>query len=71
MLLRLAYLGVTSTFAMLRLLPMSDPRAGPQSPGRPRRPGRTRLPLEAGQWDIPRVPLRYDRAVIAGAVLTA
>lgn len=56
---------------MLRLLPMSDPRAGPQSPGRPRRPGRTRLPLEAGQWDIPRVPLRYDRAVIAGAVLTA
>ncbi|MFB7552624.1 MobF family relaxase [Streptomyces sp. NPDC056154] len=29
------------------------------------------LPLEPGEWDIPRVPLRHDRAVIATRVLTA
>ncbi|MFJ9634864.1 MobF family relaxase [Streptomyces sp. NPDC101175] len=29
------------------------------------------LPLEPGEWDIPRVPLRHDRAVIASAVLSA
>ncbi|WP_432197091.1 MobF family relaxase [Streptomyces sp. bgisy027] len=29
------------------------------------------LPLQPGEWDIPRVPLRHDRAVIATAVLTA
>ncbi|MFF7648183.1 MobF family relaxase [Streptomyces canus] len=45
--------------------PDRNPPAGPGDPVAPR------LPLEAGQWDIPRVPLRYDRAVIAGAVLTA
>ncbi|MFI1622385.1 MobF family relaxase [Streptomyces lydicus] len=29
------------------------------------------LPLEPGEWDIPRVPLRHDRAVITARVLTA
>ncbi|MFQ6199426.1 relaxase domain-containing protein [Streptomyces sp. NPDC000405] len=29
------------------------------------------LPLEPGEWDIPRVPSRHDRAVIAARVLTA
>lgn len=29
------------------------------------------LPLEAGEWDIPRVRLRYDRAVIASTMLAA
>ncbi|MCX4799889.1 relaxase domain-containing protein [Streptomyces sp. NBC_01242] len=29
------------------------------------------LPMEPGEWDIPRVPLRHDRAVIATRVLTA
>ncbi|MEU6511970.1 hypothetical protein [Streptomyces sp. NPDC046942] len=29
------------------------------------------LPLEPGEWDIPRVPLRHDRAVIASTVLSA
>jgi hypothetical protein len=29
------------------------------------------LPLEPGEWDIPRVPLRHDRAVIAARVLIA
>ncbi|MFI0155844.1 hypothetical protein [Streptomyces lydicus] len=29
------------------------------------------LPLEPGEWDIPRVLLRHDRAVIAARVLTA
>ncbi|MFE7841856.1 hypothetical protein ACFU53_39120, partial [Streptomyces sp. NPDC057474] len=29
------------------------------------------LPLEPGEWDISRVPLRHDRAVIAARVLTA
>ncbi|MCF1597750.1 relaxase domain-containing protein [Streptomyces muensis] len=29
------------------------------------------LPLEPGEWDIPRVPLLHDRAVIASTVLSA
>ncbi|MFI0220073.1 hypothetical protein [Streptomyces lydicus] len=29
------------------------------------------LPLQPGEWDIPRVPLRHDRAVIAARVLAA
>ncbi|MFF5391824.1 hypothetical protein ACFY5H_26290 [Streptomyces sp. NPDC013012] len=28
------------------------------------------LPVEMEEWDIPRVPLRYDRAVIASTALT-
>ncbi|MFC7934047.1 MobF family relaxase [Streptomyces cinereoruber] len=28
------------------------------------------LPVEMGEWDIPRVPLRYDRAVITSTALT-
>ncbi|MFI9080936.1 MobF family relaxase [Streptomyces sioyaensis] len=29
------------------------------------------LPLKPGEWDIPRVPLRHDRAVLAARVLTS
>ncbi|MCX4784494.1 hypothetical protein [Streptomyces sp. NBC_01264] len=45
--------------------PDQQPRAGPGDPDAPR------LPLEEGERDIPRVPLRYDRAVIASSMLTA
>ncbi len=37
----------------------------------PAAPARPLLPLEPGEWDIPRVPLRHDRAVIASTVLGA
>ncbi|MDT0400125.1 hypothetical protein RM705_36300, partial [Streptomyces sp. DSM 41636] len=33
-------------------------------PPAPRPPGQ-----DAGEWEIPRVPLQYDRAVLAGAVV--
>ncbi|MFD5341467.1 hypothetical protein [Streptomyces hawaiiensis] len=43
--------------------------------GRDRRPAADPaapfLPLQPGEWAIPRVPLRHDRAVIAARVLTA
>lgn len=38
---------------------------------RPAAPVGPFLPLEPGEWTIPRVPLRHDRAVIASAVLSA
>ncbi|MFI6006417.1 hypothetical protein ACIA98_39665 [Streptomyces sp. NPDC051366] len=41
--------------------PDQQPPAGPGDPDTPP------LPLNAGEWHIPRVPLRYDRAVIASA----
>jgi hypothetical protein len=49
-------------------LPLADPYA-PADPGSfslaaPRPPGQG-----AGEWEIPRVPLSYDRAVLAGAVV--
>ncbi|WP_406514539.1 relaxase domain-containing protein (plasmid) [Streptomyces sp. NBC_00161] len=45
--------------------PDQPPPAGPGAPDTPR------LPLEEGEWDIPRIPLRYDRAVIASTMLAA
>ncbi|MFJ5657167.1 MobF family relaxase [Streptomyces microflavus] len=42
-------------------------RQPPTDPGEPaghRPPGQ-----DAGEWDVPRIPLQYDRAVLAGAVL--
>ncbi|MFG2987342.1 hypothetical protein ACGFYQ_39955, partial [Streptomyces sp. NPDC048258] len=45
--------------------PDQQPPAGPRDPDAPH------LPLETGEWDIPRVPLRYDRAVIASTMLAA
>ncbi|MEU0274805.1 hypothetical protein [Streptomyces sp. NPDC006307] len=48
--------------------PAPDPdRQPPADPGEPaahRPPGRT-----AGEWEIPRLPLQYQRAVLAGAVV--
>ncbi|MFG3384636.1 MobF family relaxase [Streptomyces sp. NPDC047999] len=48
--------------------PAPDPdRQPPADPGEPaalRPPGQ-----DAGEWEIPRIPLQYDRAVLAGAVV--
>ncbi|MFJ4014484.1 MobF family relaxase [Streptomyces sp. NPDC090026] len=48
--------------------PVPDPdRQPPADPGEPaalRPPGQ-----DAGEWEIPRIPLQYDRAILAGAVV--
>ncbi|MFJ2746242.1 hypothetical protein ACIO3O_42015 [Streptomyces sp. NPDC087440] len=44
--------------------PDRQPPAGPGEPAAPRLPG-----SEAGEWEIPRLPLQYERAVLAGAVV--
>ncbi|WP_432068789.1 hypothetical protein [Streptomyces sp. C10-9-1] len=46
--------------------PDSDrqPPADPGEPAAPRPPGQ-----DAGEWEIPRVPLQYERVVLAGAVV--
>ncbi|MFE5881534.1 MobF family relaxase [Streptomyces hydrogenans] len=48
--------------------PGSDPdRQLPADPGEPAGP---RLPgQDAGEWEIPRIPLQYERAALAGAVV--
>ncbi|MCX4598830.1 relaxase domain-containing protein [Streptomyces sp. NBC_01549] len=51
--------------------PDAEPDPSPRPPAGPSDPDTTRLPLEPGEWDIPRVPLLYDRAVIASTVLSA
>lgn len=59
--------------------PPTRPRPPDTAPGTDRWPtaaipdasAAPRLALETGEWDIPRVPLRHDRAVIAGAALAA
>ncbi|OXY96369.1 hypothetical protein BEH93_33645 [Streptomyces sp. 2R] len=44
--------------------PAPEPPADPGEPPAPRPPGR-----DAGEWEIPRLPLQYDRAVLAGAAV--
>ncbi|MFJ3673991.1 hypothetical protein ACIPSE_46905 [Streptomyces sp. NPDC090106] len=44
--------------------PDRQPPAGPGEPAVSRPPGQ-----DAGEWGIPRIPLQYERAVLAGAVL--
>ncbi|MGW7821952.1 hypothetical protein ACWGLF_28385 [Streptomyces puniciscabiei] len=44
--------------------PDRQPPADPGAPAAPRAPDQT-----AGEWEIPRLPLSYDRAVLAGAVV--
>ncbi|MFC9035301.1 hypothetical protein, partial [Streptomyces arboris] len=44
--------------------PDRHPPADPGEPPAPRPPGQG-----AGEWEIPRIPLQYDRAVLAGAVV--
>ncbi|MFB8183159.1 hypothetical protein ACFC8N_45695 [Streptomyces sp. NPDC055966] len=44
--------------------PDRQPPADPSAPAAPRTPDQT-----AGEWEIPRLPLSYDRAVLAGAVV--
>ncbi|MFB7937872.1 MobF family relaxase [Streptomyces sp. NPDC056049] len=44
--------------------PDRQPPADPGEPVAPRPPGQ-----DAGEWEIPRVPLQYERAVLAGAVV--
>ncbi|MFI1576425.1 relaxase domain-containing protein (plasmid) [Streptomyces anulatus] len=44
--------------------PDRQPPADPGEPPAPRPPGQ-----DAGEWEIPRIPLQYERAVLAGAVV--
>ncbi|WP_326594506.1 MobF family relaxase [Streptomyces sp. NBC_01803] len=44
--------------------PGPDPPAGPGEPAALHPPGQ-----DAGEWEIPRIPLQYERAVLAGAVV--
>ncbi|MEI7029633.1 MobF family relaxase [Streptomyces pratensis] len=44
--------------------PDHQPPADPGEPAAPRPPGQG-----AGEWEIPRIPLQYERAVLAGAVV--
>ncbi|MFJ3439369.1 MobF family relaxase [Streptomyces cyaneofuscatus] len=44
--------------------PYRQPPTDPGEPAAHRPPGQ-----DAGEWDVPRIPLQYDRAVLAGAVL--
>ncbi|MGW7109309.1 MobF family relaxase [Streptomyces xanthophaeus] len=44
--------------------PDRQPPADPGKPAAPRPPGQ-----DAGEWEIPRIPLQYERAVLAGAVV--
>ncbi|WP_199889922.1 MobF family relaxase [Streptomyces badius] len=44
--------------------PDRQPPTGPGEPATHRPPGQ-----DAGEWDVPRIPLQYDRAVLAGAVV--
>ena len=44
--------------------PDRHPPADPGEPAAPRPPGQ-----DVGEWEIPRIPLQYDRAVLAGAVV--
>jgi hypothetical protein len=44
--------------------PDRQPPADPGDPAAPRPPGQ-----DAGEWEIPRIPLQYDRAVLAGAAV--
>ncbi|MFF4138060.1 MobF family relaxase [Streptomyces mirabilis] len=44
--------------------PDRQPPADPGEPAAPRPPGQ-----DVGEWEIPRLPLSYDRAVLAGAVV--
>ncbi|MFC8373383.1 hypothetical protein ACFUIT_36435 [Streptomyces sp. NPDC057239] len=44
--------------------PDRQPPADPGEPAEVRPPGQ-----DAGEWEIPRIPLQYERAVLAGAVV--
>jgi conjugative relaxase-like TrwC/TraI family protein len=44
--------------------PDRQPPADPSEPPAPRPPGQ-----DTGEWEIPRIPLQYERAVLAGAVV--
>lgn len=44
--------------------PSRQPSADPGEPAGPRAPGQ-----DAGEWEIPRVPLQYERAVLASTVV--
>ncbi|MEU4800226.1 hypothetical protein [Streptomyces sp. NPDC023327] len=46
--------------------PDRHPPADPGEPAAPRPPGQD---VDVGEWEIPRIPLQYDRAVLAGAVV--
>ncbi|MER7178869.1 MobF family relaxase [Streptomyces hyaluromycini] len=50
--------------------PDAEPATDHRPPAGPSDPDTPGLPLEPGEWDIPRVPLLYQRAVIASTVLS-
>ncbi|MCX5078609.1 hypothetical protein OHA84_37110 [Streptomyces sp. NBC_00513] len=50
--------------------PTPAPDPDRQPPADPGEPAALRPPSQdAGEWEIPRIPLQYDRAVLAGAVV--
>ncbi|MEW2051890.1 MobF family relaxase [Streptomyces sp. NPDC005476] len=50
--------------------PTPAPDPDRQPPADPGEPAGSRPPdQDAGEWEIPRIPLQYDRAVLAGAVV--
>ncbi len=54
----------------VRRPPTAESGPDPQPPADPGAPASPRPPdLELGEREIPRIPLRYDRAVLAGAVV--
>lgn len=62
----------TVRWAPLTPLPSRTPAPSPAREPKPAAaPAAPFLPQEPGEWDIPRVPLRHERAVIAARVLTA
>ncbi|MGK5628577.1 MobF family relaxase [Streptomyces sp. URMC 123] len=49
--------------------PTAAPTVGRQPPADPATPAPRPSDLVPGEWEIPRVPLRYERAVLAGAAV--
>lgn len=66
-----ARLALTDPQPTRRRQPTAAPDPDQPPPASPGDPDTLQLPLEAGEWDIPSVPLRYDRAVIATTMQAA
>ncbi|MCX5612625.1 MULTISPECIES: hypothetical protein [unclassified Streptomyces] len=66
-----ARLALTDPQPTRRRQPTAAPDPDQPPPASPGDRDALQLPLEAGEWDIPSVPLRYDRAVIATTMLAA
>ncbi|MFF1496634.1 MobF family relaxase [Streptomyces sp. NPDC058304] len=66
-----ARMALTDPLPSRRWQPTAAPDPNQQPPASPDDADAHPLPLEEGEWDISRVPLRYDRAVIASTMLAA